>query len=139
MKARPLQWRAILPDHVAGLIAVLFVVFQKNLDRLDGHGAVAKDGQTRNLSRLHQMLEDENKFLSPFNRKRRNDHATAAPRCCRNELRKFRQWILFGMNPVAIGRFHHTQVGGLALGGTGGPSLSRRVLVTAHASNVARE
>src|ERR1017187_8072875 len=135
MKARPLQWRAILPDHVAGLIAVLFVVLQENLDRLDGHGAVAKDGQTRNLSRLHQMLEDENKLLSPFNRKRRNDHAAAAPGGCRNEFRKFRQWIFFGMNPVAIGRFHHNQIGGLALGGTGGQYLSRRRLVVSQAPN----
>src|ERR1035438_766406 len=64
----PLQRRAILPYHVAGLVAVFFVVLQENLDCLDGHGAVAKNRQAWNLLRLHQMLEDENKFLGALNR-----------------------------------------------------------------------
>src|SRR5208337_2778829 len=58
-ETRPLERRTIAANHVASVVAVLFVVLQKNFDRLDRHGAIAEDRQARNLLLLHQVLEDE--------------------------------------------------------------------------------
>ena len=138
-EAGPLQRRAILADHVASVVAVLLSVLQENLDRLDSHGAIAKDRHARNLSRLHQMLEDKNKFLGTFDGKCGDDDAAAALCCRGNELRQFRHRIFFGMRAVAVRRFHHHQVGDLALRGTGMHHFSRSDFLIAHAANVAGE
>ena len=49
-EARPCQWRAALPDHVAGFVAVFFFVLQKNFDSTDRHRAVTEDRKARDLS-----------------------------------------------------------------------------------------
>src|SRR5882672_6601956 len=69
--SRPVERGTVLLDQISGLRRVFLRVLQKNIDRLDGHRAVAKNWNAGNLSRLHQFLEHEKKFLRTLNRKRR--------------------------------------------------------------------
>ncbi len=66
---------------------------------------------------------------------------TLPPRCAvaRDQSRQFWQRVFLGMHPISVGRFHHHQVGSLALGWTGVDNLSRCDFLVAHAANVAGE
>jgi hypothetical protein len=114
-------------------------VLQKNFDRLDGHGAVTENRQARNLSRLHQVLQDENKLLRALNGKRRNDHAAAAIGRRRDQRRKFRHRVFFGMNAIPVSRLHYDEVCDLTLGRAGVHDFTRSDCVIADAANITGE
>jgi hypothetical protein len=92
----------VLLNQIASVVAVFFGMFQENLDSLDGHGAIAEDGQSRHLARLHKMLEDEQQFLGTLNGERGHDNTSATLGCGRNQGSQFRQRILRGMQPVSV-------------------------------------
>src|SRR5713226_6524384 len=77
-EARPPQGRAVLLNQPAGLGTVFLRVFQENFNRLDGHGTVAIDGNTRKLSRFHQYFQHEEKLLRALDSKRGHNHAASA-------------------------------------------------------------
>src|SRR3954464_11160425 len=90
-------------------------MLQKDFHCLDCHGAVAKHRDARDLTRLDQVLDDEDELLGALDGKRRNNHAAAALGYSGDQAREFRQRVLFGMPAVSVSRFHHYDIGGSAL------------------------
>src|ERR1700685_2512347 len=68
-KTRPLKWRPILADQLARVIAVLLRMLNENLDRLNGHRAVAIHRDLRDLPGLYQLLQYEEELLSALHGK----------------------------------------------------------------------
>ena len=126
-----------MAHQAAGLVAVFFRVFQENFHGLNGHGTIAVDGYSRNLARFDQLLDHENKFLRAFNCERRN-HDTAAAldrfanQCCERGAR-----IVGRVLAITVGRFHHQNICGLALRGSGMDHFAGRNFPVTHAADVA--
>ena len=112
-------------------------MFQENFHGLNGHGTVAVDGYSRNLARFDQLLNHENKFLCPFNCKRRNHDASApldrfANQCCHGGTRIV-GWVL----AISVGRFHHQNIRSLTFRGSGMDHFAGRNFPVTHAADVA--
>src|SRR5512146_3411942 len=112
----PVEGRSKLRDHLSGLIAEFFRVLQEYLHRLDRHWTVSEDRNARNLSGLHQFLQEEQKFLCSFDRECRHDDAASALNGLRDEASQFGTRIGRWVDAVAIGRFHHEDVRRFAFG-----------------------
>ena len=132
----PIEWRSEFLDQVGRFRCVLLGMFQKNIDCFDGHRAVAKYGHVRNLSRLHQRLHHEDKFLRTLDRKRRNDHTAAAFHGFANQARQFRTRVGVRVLPIAIRRFHYQHIGRFSFLGSGVHDFSGGDLAVTHPANV---
>ena len=96
------------------LIAVLFGVIEKNLDRLDRHRTIGEDRDARDLSSLHHLFQNKKELLRSFHREGWNHHTAASFDRLSNRGREVRAGIGEGVLTVAVGRLHYHQVGSLS-------------------------